>query len=857
MFYNTVFDYKKYNKKRMNNYLDNFSYGEELTIIGKIESVIFQSADNGFSVYTMKVESHVENIKEGKEIERAAEGQVRLTGYINLNEGQKYKVSGEIKKYDNMKQLFISVAEYIEPTSEDGIIAFLSSGLIKGVGEKTAERIVRGYNKKGKYYKGFGIDTLEVIKTNYKELTRIPGISEKKAKLIHDTYNKNIEYQNVMFFFQKFNITANKIMKIYKEFKEKSIDVVKENPYILSKHIKGFGFKVCDEIARKMGLNPHDIERIKSGIIYTLQEATQDGHCYLTDNELFERTVENTNINLPLPKAKALLSENKGKLLTKIKIDGLLYELPYKNLEYMVKTVEEDKKKKWSKDLKVTIDKISKIEIKQALEQMIICREIETIEYKGERCIYLKEIYQAEESLAHHIKRVAESPIVRFDDDIEKYIKEFESMKGFKLENKQRLAVKEIFNHNLMVLTGSAGSGKTTTVEAMLYVLNKVYSKSKGLEFMLSAPTGKASKRLSEVTGFQAKTIHRLLEVGPQGFAYNEHEKLPYDILVIDEFSMTDLFLANHLFKAVNSNKPTKIILIGDVEQLPSVGAGNVLNDIIASGKIKVVRLDVVKRQAENSDIIKNANRIIGGQMIQSRKDSKDFFIIEEDDKHKVADLIIKSILTLLNKNKYNYTIDDIQVLCPQRTSVIGTEELNKRIQQTVNPPSDSKKELKRGNTMFRVDDKVIHLKNNYEKEHYIKVGNEYKVKGEKFKGIFNGEIGKVIDVIESVDEETDEKVKCLVVKYDDFIIIYDSDELQEIDLTYASTIHKSQGSQYPVCIIPFHSRNWIMLNRNLAYTGVSRAKEMCAVIGQIKAMKRMVNNVEVKKRNTRLKDLL
>lgn len=539
-------------------------------------------------------------------------------------------------------------------------------------------------------------------------------------------------------------------------------------------------------------------------------------------------------------------------------MDSLTYQIDRVELEEKIEKVEVAKK--YKKDLKVIIDPVTKEEIETVLNNMEDGEEIKKVEHKNQICIYTKELYDIEYETAMFIREIAESKpkelTTKEKQKIEELILEFEKMKGFTLEEQQRQAIRDSFKSNFILLIGSAGTGKTTVSEGIIFVQRRIFDK---LNLMCTAPTGRASKRISEVTSFDSKTIHRLLEYKPsQGFSRNEFNKLEYDMILCDEFSMSDIRLSRALFSAIDTEKPTKVLLMGDAKQLPSVGAGNVLKDIAESGKILVVELNVVKRQAEGSGILDNAYRVIRGEELQVDKDKNDFFIAYEEEKEKVADKILFSVKRLLDKTKYNYNIDQIQIICPQRTSEIGTDELNKRMQELVNPPRQSAKEMKKNdNCTFRVGDKVMHMVNDYEKVHYKLENNNLIPLGEEHVGIFNGDIGRVIDVIELPVEETEDVEENLVVKYDNYVVTYNREELQDIELSYAMSIHKSQGSQFKVCLIPFHFRNYKMLNRNLGYTALTRAEEIVCVFGQKKAMDRMVKNVEVTKRNTRLRYLI
>ncbi|OPX45678.1 ATP-dependent RecD-like DNA helicase [Ruminiclostridium hungatei] len=787
---------------------DSYAVGTVLSIIGRFDYKIYENSDNGYKIYTFDIEKIID--QDG--FEHEASDQISVTGYYEVNEHCAVlpsKVIGTVGAYRGEKQLKAETVEFIEPATDEGIISFLSCGIIKGVGEKTARNIVAGYKSGSGYVEGFGSRTLEIIKNEPLALSKIRGISPDKARIIHDSYMENMEYQNVMIFFQRFGVSSAKAMKIYNSFKGTSIAIAEQNPYMFA-NIRGFGFKSCDEIARKLGIDPHSIFRLESALKSVLETAESDGHCYLFKSKLLEMT------------AKALSDE---------------------------------------------ADTITTRELEEAYDRMLKLGNLVNITYsemeESFEAVYTKEMYKLEYETAVAIKKIARcQPDARFCN-VDRLIEEFEAMRGFGLEDMQKEAVKAVFDTNMLILTGSAGSGKTTTVECMIYVLQRYFENQEEMSFMLAAPTGKAAKRLTEITGFEAMTLHRLLQFSYEnkGFFYREGNELPYDLIVVDEGSMLSIDLAHALFTAISPG--TTVVMIGDTQQLPSVGAGNVLEDMINSGIIRTVKLNVIKRQADGSGIISNANRIINGEMPESINENKDFFIIEEEDKNRVIKKTLEALTRLMTG--YSYTIDDVQVICPQKTSEIGTYEMNKAIQELVNPSAQGRAEIKRGNSVFREGDKVIHLSNNYESTHYHKDPFTGSYVAEESAGVFNGDIGRIIEIskINEVsgngDDESNDTTpeKRVAVQYDEFIIIYQVNELEEIDLAYSLTVHKMQGSQCEAAIILCHMRNYIMLNRNLGYTAVTRAKKMACIIGQKKAVKVMVSNVKINERNSMLCDLL
>jgi len=791
---------------------ESYPVGTNLKITGRFDYKIYENSENGYKIYTFEIEKIIDE----DDFEHEAQDLISVTGYYEVNEHCAIlpcKVIGTVGMYKGEKQLKAEIVEFIEPATDEGIISFLSCGIIKGVGEKTARNIVMGYDTTNGYIEGFSSKTLDVIKNEPLLLVKIRGISSDKAQVIHDSYMENMEYQNVMIFFQKFGVSSARAMKIYNTYKGTSIAIAEQNPYMFA-NIRGFGFKSCDEIAKKLGIDTHSIFRLESALKSVLESAEMEGHCYLFKDKLLEAT------------SKALSDES---------------------------------------------DTIEKLELEEAFIRMIKAGELINITYSenNERreAVYTKEMYKLEYEAALAIKNIAGSQMEDKTCNVNKLIEEFEEAKGFELENMQKEAVKAVFATNMLILTGSAGSGKTTTVECMIYVLQRYFENKGEMSFMLAAPTGKAAKRLTEITGFEAMTIHRLLQFSYEnkGFFYRQGNELPYDLIVIDESSMLSIDLAHALFTAISPG--TTVVMIGDTQQLPSVGAGNVLDDMIKSDVIKVVKLDVIKRQADGSGIITNANKIINGEMPEIINENKDFFIIEEEDKNKVVKKTLEALTRLMTG--YDYSIDDVQVICPQKTSEIGTYEMNKAIQDMVNPSTDGKADIKRGNSVFREGDKVIHLSNNYETPHYHRDALSGRYVAEENGGVFNGDIGRIIEIsklndtnlgTEDQDNVSDGKTnteKKVAVQYDDFIIIYQINELEEIDLAYSLTVHKMQGSQCEAAIILCHMRNFIMLNRNLGYTAVTRAKKMACIIGQKRAVKVMVSNVKINERNSMLCELL
>lgn len=793
--------------------LDTYNIGNEICIEGIFISCHFSNKENNYHVYEFSVNRIINsfNVLETSET-------IKVMGYYELNNLHrilKCRLVGKVTDYKGEMQVEVHSIEVLEPVTNEEIISFLTSNIFKGIDCIMAQKIVEGYYYGMTFEQGFGEGTIDIIKNNPMSLTKIRGISKAKAESIHKSYLKQLSYQNISQFFKSFNISESKIMQVYKHFKGKTLEITKQNAFNLN-IIKGFNFEICDAIARKLRQNPFCLERIEVCNLFILQSALGDGHCYLKIGDLVKLTCKKLNQNLTEKQMKRIVDEE---------------------------------------SMKNSIGELSITEIKNVVFQMINKGTLKCREYNCGLLIYLPEIYNAEVAVKEGIKKLSkETAVNNIEVQEEFFIREFEHKKGFTLEEMQKEALRRAVKCNFLVLTGSAGSGKTTTVEGILYILDKLLGFEKS-DIALAAPTGKAAKRLSEVTGYEAKTIHRLLEYTKDGFCkYWKDNPLPYGVVIIDEATMIDIILAKNLLTAIKEG--AKVILIGDIEQLPSVGAGKVLNDIIHSSIVPVVRLNVIKRQLEASGIVFNANRIINGDTMTINENQKDFYIIEENNEYEIVNKIIKSIRRL-SGNNYSFSLDDIQVICPQKLTVIGTHELNNRIQLVFNPPSLEKREVSKGKLIFRVGDNVIHLNNNYEARHY-KLDKDGSYTLLESTGVFNGDIGKIIDIFKSSDNvEEDNGGIRIAVQYDGFVIIYKKYELENIDLAYALTVHKMQGSQCKVAIIPIHMKNKIMLYRNLGYTAITRASDMVCVIGQNTSISYMAKNNVIKERNSTLNYLL
>ena len=699
-----------------------------------VERITYQNAENGYSVMKVKVKGYDDLVTlVGNLLEVPA-------GSVLLCEGE-WRVD---KRYG--QQFQCQTWEEVMPATAYGIEKYLGSGLVKGIGPKFAKLIV-GH---------FGTDTIEVIETDIERLYEVPGIGKKRVEKIRESWEKQKDIKNVMLFLQGFGVSTAYAAKIYRQYGKESIDKVKENPYRLADDIWGIGFKTADGIARKMGYEMNDERRLRSGLIYTLNQLADEGHCYAEEEQL-------------IATARQLLEADEECIHT-------------------------------------------------AMTHAI---ETEDLMLDGTG-IYLPPFYYAECGTANrlsalvHTKEVGSIFTARFD------LAKLQRETGIEYDEVQVGAIRQAIASKVMVLTGGPGTGKTTTTKAIIAAVQ-----SAGMRILLAAPTGRAAKRMSEATGMEAKTIHRLLEYNPQdGYKRNDENPLEGDALIVDECSMIDIILMNNLTKALPTTM--RLVLVGDIDQLPSVGAGNVLRDIIDSGVIPVVRLTRIFRQAQSSRIVMSAHAINRGCFPDiSNGQHTDFFFMKQEEPEKVAETIVSLVRDRLPK-AYRQPTANIQVLTPMQRGVVGAANLNMALQQALNYNTAA---LVRGGYTYKEGDRVMQLRNNYDKD------------------VYNGDLGYV----RSVDMEE----RTLTVDFDGLLVEYEVSELDELTLAYATTIHKSQGSEYPIVVMPVLMTHYVMLQRNLIYTGITRAKKICVLVGQTKALAYAIHNMKVLKRNTRLKERL
>lgn len=739
-----------------------------------VERITYQNPENGYTILKCRVKDYTDLVPV-------------VGSLLDANVGSVLLVEGNWKVDAKYGRQFIAENwEETLPATVYGMEKYLGSGLIKGVGPKFAKRIVQKY----------GADTFTIIEENVQLLIEVDGIGNKRVQMIAESWEKQKEIKNIMLFLQEHQVSSSFAAKIYKQYGNDSISVMKENPYRLADDVWGIGFKTADQIATKLGFGKESYVRLRSGLMYTLSELSGDGHVYAKKQQFID-------------KASELLESSS---------------------EAVIMTMDEMLKK----------------------EELILEKDIVRPDQDGNpiSAIYLPPFYYAEIGVAGKLKKLLASPAGDTlytklmeerrntgNDSLSVSVEMIQKKVGMNYDEIQADAIRQAATAKVMVLTGGPGTGKTTTTQGIIAAY-----RTYGLKVLLAAPTGRAAKRMTEATGLEAKTIHRILECKPpEGYQKNEENPLEGDVLIIDECSMIDIILMNSLLKAIPQTM--RLLLVGDIDQLPSVGAGNVLRDIIDSGSFPVIRLTRIFRQAQSSRIVMNSHRINEGKLpdISNGKDT-DFFFVENED----AEAAVPQIVTLVEDKLpryYHVEPSQIQVLTPMQRGVVGATNLNLALQEALNPPEHEifmrgkgavmmpRDCLRRSGFAYRAEDKVMQIKNNYDKE------------------VFNGDIG----MIESVNAED----RSLKVNFDGRIIDYDITDLDELVHAYATTIHKAQGSEYPIVVMPILMNHYVMLQRNLIYTGITRAKKVLVMVGTKKALSYAVGNVTVTRRNTLLKERL
>lgn len=792
-----------------------------------VERITYQNPQNGYTVIKCRVKGY--------------QDLVPVVGLMpDVHVGSVLSLTGNWKVDAKFgRQFAMETFEETLPATVYGMEKYLGSGLIKGIGPKYAKKIVNQ----------FGADTLDVIDNEPDRLIEIPGIGRARVESIKKSWHEQMEIKNIMVFLQSHDVSTSHATKIYKTYGNDSIKIVQENPYRLADDIWGIGFKTADTIADKMGFGHEKYARLRSGIFYTLNKLAEDGHCYATRKMLLEKgadllDVEDNLLAMTLDemiRQKDVITDNiprtdvhtvttasadDASATSDNAADGINPEEAGSEIDY-------SQYEQYLASLSSTPASSSAhptVQSSQATSDQDGFDPSDPM-YKA---IYLPPFYFSEVGTAKRLSAILQGQ-ASIHVDTASLEQRIAFRTGMHYDEIQLQAIREAVTSKVLVLTGGPGTGKTTTTLGIITAF-----KDAGARILLAAPTGRASKRLSEATGMEAKTIHRLLEFKPpEGYQKTEEHPLEGDVLIVDECSMIDIMLMYNLLKAVPDTMT--LILVGDIDQLPSVGAGNVLRDIIESGCVPVVRLQKIFRQAQQSRIIMNAHRINEGKMPDiSNGRTSDFFFMEEEDPEKA----VQTIVTLVKKSLsgyYHTPPSEIQVLTPMQRGVVGASNLNQALQEALNPlmpvsasgnptygsniaPVPS---LRHAGIQFRQNDKVMQVRNNYDKE------------------VFNGDIG-VITFVNVMD-------RSLTVTFDGRQVSYDISELDELVLAYATTIHKSQGSEYPIVVMPVLMNHYVMLQRNLIYTGITRAKKILVIVGTKKALSYAVHHVTVTKRNTML----
>ena len=786
------------------------------TLQGILERIVYESPDTGYTVGRLSARDYAELI-------------TVVGNLASINPGESLLLQGEW--VDNPKygrQFQIEKYETILPANVVGLRKYLGSGLIKGIGPKMAGLIVRK----------FGMDTMDVIENEPEKLARVPGIGQKRVQIIKEAWEAQREIKNVMLFLQSHDVSTAHAAKIYKTYGNDAIPIVTEDPYRLADDIYGVGFVTADTIAQKLGIDKDAPQRVQAGIKYVLSQKADDGHVFQRRAELIEAC------QTMLEQELEAIEHGISALVEKEEIINPGF----------TDVVDSDER--------VTIDETQdNYEISET-DQEPLSTENRQPTTDDHSAIYLAPFYYAELGVANQFLRLLasqeHSPGL-LPTNTTRFLTQLENEMDLHFAPQQRKAIYTAMTTRAMILTGGPGTGKTTTVVGMIRLFE-----AGGRRITLTAPTGRAAKRLGETTSCEAKTIHRLLEFSPQnnGFKRNRQNPLDTDVVIVDETSMVDLVLMNRLMQAIRPT--TTVILIGDTDQLPSVGAGNVLRELIDSHKIPVIQLTEIFRQAQESMIVTNAHRINKGDFPELTGDTdRNFFFMEEEDPEAIVESICVLIADRLPQHYDYHPIDDIQLLCPMRRGVLGTESFNKRLQEVLNPEyvvspvshpleksrfggiGDRSSHLhrqgpRRGEVTspisrtaggFRVGDKVMQVRNNYDYD------------------VFNGDIGRVLAI-----EPLDKKV---YIQFPDKQVAYDTADLGELVLAYATTVHKAQGSEYPAVVIPLHTQHYLMLQRNLLYTGITRAKECVVIVGTKRALGICIRNNQVMQRNSYLAERL
>ena len=785
------------------------------TLQGILERIVYENPDTGYTVGRLSARDHSELI-------------TVVGNLASVNPGESLLLQGQwVDNARYGRQFQIEKYETILPANVVGLRKYLGSGLIKGIGPKMATRIVHK----------FGMDTMDIIEHEPEKLARIPGIGRHRVNIIKEAWEAQREIKNVMLFLQSHDVSTTHAAKIYKTYENDSIAIVTENPYRLADDIYGIGFVTADTIAQKLGIDKDAPHRVQAGIKYVLSQKADEGHVFQHHDELIEAC------QTMLDQEPEAIEEGISDLIE----EGEVMVPDFTDLLHTEEQVAIGEKQG-------SYEASNEAEISDAHQKSLLTDNQQPTT-DNHSAIYLAPFYYAELGVANQFLRLLSNggqdlnhAALKASSISDAVLTQLEQEMGIRFASQQREAIHTAVRTRTMILTGGPGTGKTTTTVGMIRLFE-----AQGRHITLTAPTGRAAKRLSEAAGGEAKTIHRLLEFSPQinGFKRNRQNPLDTDVVIVDETSMVDLVLMNRLMQAIRPT--TTLILIGDVDQLPSVGAGSVLKSLIDSQRIPVVELTEIFRQAQESMIVMNAHRINKGDFPELTGDAdRNFFFIEEDEPEEIVELICSLIADRLPQHYDYHPIDDIQLLCPMRRGALGTENLNKRLQEVLNleyaapaahplekarlgarPYEQISQSPSRSRTAggFRIGDKVMQVRNNYDYD------------------VFNGDIGRVVAI-----EHIDKKVR---IQFPDKQVAYDMADLGELVLAYATTIHKAQGSEYPAVVIPLHTQHYLMLQRNLLYTGITRAKERVVIVGTKRALGICIRNNQVMERNSYLAERL
>ena len=744
------------------------------SVAGYVEKIKYRNEENGYSILS---------------VSGGGEEFVLVGTFPVIEEGEYIQAEGVMKVHPVYgEQLQVESYETKTPEDRESVLRYLSSGAVKGIGEALAKRIVKKFKN----------DTLRILEEEPERLSEVKGISDRMAAEIGAQILEKKEMRDAMLFLTKYGIGMNLSVKLYREYGDAIYSIIRDNPYRLADDVTGVGFRIADDIARRVGIEADSEFRIRSGILYILSQAGGQGHMYLPEDVLLRQTAE-------------------------------LLGIPEEGMRIQLSDLQMDRKIVMKKMR--TMPDTDPAQILMDPEK----REFPEDQISEERwAVYPSGAYYTELNTAamlHDLDLRSDEP----EEQILKALGQVEEDEGIVFDDMQRLAVLEAARSGLLILTGGPGTGKTTTINAIIR-----YFERQGSEILLAAPTGRAAKRMTEATGYEARTIHRLLEISGMPandddrkpgsltgmhFARNEEMPLEADCVIIDEVSMVDIYLMNSLLKAVSPG--THLILVGDSNQLPSVGPGNVLRDLIGSGCFNVVRLSRIYRQAAESDIVVNAHRMIDGEPIDLSKRSRDFLFIRQED----PEGVLKIMLTLVRDKLPKYVgapVNELQIMTPTRKGVLGVENLNRFLQGVMNPPTAGKAEKELNGTLFRTGDKVMQIKNDYHR------------------GVYNGDIG--------ILKEINSFAETLTVRFDDDRDVeYSYGDAEELELAYAITIHKSQGSEYPAVVIPVWPGPRMLQTRNLIYTAVTRARSCVAMVGAPRCFFDMVGNTQELRRYTGL----